>query len=84
MTQINLQSPYIKELIKYLGWVLLFIVLWFRGCSGSTPIPQIAKVIIPEVKGTFEAKKPVHQAVLIKADSPQLKNSVVKDYLTTA
>ena len=83
MTQINLQSPYIKEFMKYLGWILLFIVLWFKGCSGSTPTPQIAKVIVPEVKGTFQAKNPVHQAVLIKANSPQLKNSVVKDYLTT-
>ena len=83
MTQINLQSQYIKEFMKYLGWILLFIVLWFKGCSGATPTPQIAKVIVPEVKGTFQAKKPVHQAVLIKANSPQLKNSVVKDYLTT-
>ena len=63
MTQINLQSPYIKELMKYLGWILLFIVLWFKGCSGSTPTPQIAKVIVPEVKGTFQAKKPVHEAI---------------------
>ena len=63
MTQINLQSPYIKEFMKYLGWILLFIVLWFKGCSGATPTPQIAKVIIPEVKGNFQAKKPVHEAI---------------------
>ena len=52
-----------KEWFKYLGWVLLFIVLWFKGCSGATPTPQIAKVIIPEVKGNFQAKKPVHEAI---------------------
>ena len=63
MPQINLQSPYIKEFMKYLGWILLFIVLWFKGCSGATPTPQIAKVIIPEVKGNFQAKKPVHEAI---------------------
>ena len=63
MPQINLQSPYIKEFMKYLGWILLFIVLWFKGCSGSTPTPQIAKVIVPEVKGNFQAKKPVHEAI---------------------
>lgn len=58
--QINLHSPFLKEFVKYLGWILLFIVLWFRGCSGTTPSPQIAKVIIPEVKGKFEANKPVN------------------------
>ena len=83
MTQINLQSPYIKELMKYLGWVLLFIVLWFKGCSGATPTPQIAKVIIPEVKGIFESKKPVHVPIVNQSNSTLLKNSVVKDYLTT-
>jgi len=58
--QINLHSPLLKEFVKYLGWILLFIVLWFRGCSGTTPSPQIAKVIVPEVKGKFEAKKPIN------------------------
>ena len=84
MPQINLQSPYIKEFMKYLGWILLFIVLWFKGCSGTTPTPQIAKVIVPEVKGTFEAKKPVHEAVSSKKEhTATLKNSVVKQSLTT-
>jgi hypothetical protein len=60
MKQINIHSPFLKEFVKYLGWILLFFVLWFRGCSGTTPLPQIAKVIVPEVKGKFEAKKPVN------------------------
>jgi hypothetical protein len=72
---INLHSPYVKEFFKYLGWILLFVFLWFCGCSGSTPKPQIAKVIVPEVKAKFEAKKPVHEPVIIKANSPQLKIS---------
>lgn len=75
MTQINLQSPYIKEFVKYLGWILLFVFLWFRGCSGSTPTPQIAKVIIPEVKGTFQAKKPVHEPIPKWSNSTTLKIS---------
>ena len=72
---INLYNPLWKEFLKYLGWILLFVFLWFRGCSGSAPSTQIAKVIIPEVKGTFEAKKPVHEPVLIKA--PQLKKGKI-------
>ena len=48
------------ENLKYLGWILLFVVLWFRGCSGTAPKPQLAKIIVPEVKGKFEAKKPVN------------------------
>jgi len=60
MPQVNLHSPIVKEAFKYLGWVLLFVVLWFRGCSGNQPTPQKVKVIVPEVKGKFEAKKPVN------------------------
>jgi len=74
MKQINLHSPFLKEFVKYLGWILLFIVLWFRGCSGTTPSPQIVKVIVPEVKGKFEAKKPINVPI---------NNSVIKEYLTT-
>jgi hypothetical protein len=60
MKQINIHSPLLKEFFKYLGWILLFLVLWFRGCSGSTPSPQIVKVTVPEVKGKFKAQKPVN------------------------
>jgi hypothetical protein len=60
MKQINLNSPILKEFFKYLGWVLLFASLWFRGCSGNTPLPQIVKVTVPEIKGKFEAQQPVN------------------------
>jgi hypothetical protein len=63
MKQINLQSPILKESFKYLGWILLFIVLWFRGCSSTLSTPQFTKVIVPEVKGKFEAKKPVNTPI---------------------
>ena len=74
MNQMNLHSPFWKEGLKYLGWVLLAVFLWFRGCSSSEIPNVIAKVIIPEVKGKFEPKKPVHEPILIQANSPQLKN----------
>ena len=81
MTQINLYSPLWKESFKYLGWILLFVLLWFRGCSNAQ-IPNVAtKVIVPEVKGDFEPKKPAHEPVLIKANSPQLKNRTRKEIL---
>lgn len=60
---INLYQILWKEFLKYLGWILLFVFLWFRGCSGITPATQTAKVIVPEVKAKFEAKKPVHEAI---------------------
>jgi hypothetical protein len=68
---INLYSPLLKEFLKYLGFFILgcFITLWFKGCSGSTPSPQIAKVIVPEVKGSFQAKKPVHEPIVINANN---------------
>lgn len=68
---INLHSPYVKEFFKYLGFFILgcFVALWLKGCSESMPKPQIAKVIIPEAKGSFHAKKPVHEAVVINANN---------------
>ena len=60
---VNLYSPLWKESFKYLGWILLFVFLWFRGCSNAQ-IPNVAtKVIVPEVKGDFEPKKPAHHVV---------------------
>ena len=76
-----MQTTLIKEASKYLGWVLLFIFLWFNGCSGKEKATTSAKVIVPEVKGQFEAKKPINTPILIKANSPQLKKSTGKDIL---
>lgn len=52
--------------------VLLFLV--FRSCQGNEESTVTAKVVVPEVKGTFEAKKPVNVPIT---------NAVVKEYLTT-
>jgi len=51
--------------------VLLFFL--FRSCQGNESATQTVKVIVPEVKGTFKAKKPVNESILNKAKSPQLK-----------
>lgn len=70
-----------KEILKSLFfdyWKNIMIVLLafflFRSCQETTPSPQIVKVIVPEVKGKFEAKKPINVPI---------NNSVVKEYLTT-
>lgn len=75
--QINSLYPLIKESIKYLGWILLFLALWFKGCSGSTQEPQLVKVIVPEVKGSFEPKKPVHKELEKPSSRGQQKGETV-------
>jgi hypothetical protein len=81
---INLYHPLWKEILKYLGWILLFVFLWFRGCSGTTPATQTAKVIVSEVKGKFQAKKPVHEVFEMAKESPEkaLKNNINKPSTT--
>jgi hypothetical protein len=37
--------------LTWLGWVILFIVLWFRGCSPDPQIAEKIKVVTKEVKG---------------------------------
>jgi len=67
----------LKESIKYLGWVLLCLFLWLKGCSRSSTndVVQIQKVIVPKVEGKFESKVPVHEPVLIaKEKSEKLIN----------
>ena len=45
--------------ILFLGWVLFFICLWFKGCEKETKI-----VTIPEVKGKFEPTKEIIHTVI--------------------
>ena len=50
MNQINLHSKSFKNGILYLGWILLILLLFFRGCSASVPgtsvtIPAITKTL---------------------------------------
>ena len=46
--------------------VLLFFV--FRSCQGNEKSTVTAKVIVPEAKGTFDSKKPAHEAISPKKE----------------
>lgn len=70
MIQINPFSPIVKELFKYLGWVLLFFCLWFKGCSDNQKTVTTTEVTVPEVKGKFEPQQPVNVPI---AGSPKIK-----------
>jgi hypothetical protein len=39
------------ENLKWLGWVILFIVLWFSGCNPDPQIAEKIKIQTKEVKG---------------------------------
>jgi hypothetical protein len=39
------------ENLKWLGWVVLFIVLWFRGCNAEPQFTEKIKIQTKEVKG---------------------------------
>jgi hypothetical protein len=39
------------ENLKWLGWVILFIVLWFRGCNPEPQFAEKIKIQTKEVKG---------------------------------
>lgn len=69
MIQINPYSPIIKEFLKYLGWILLFFFLWFNGCSNKEKAVTSVKVTVPEVKGSFDSKKPKHTPIVINANN---------------
>jgi len=48
--QINLHNTKIKNGILYLGWILFFLCLFFRGCGASVPgttvtIPALTKTL---------------------------------------
>lgn len=59
MKTINLKST-----LSWSGWILLFIVLFFmKQCS---PQPTLAKIEIPEKKGSFEGVKPEHVEITPK------------------
>ena len=69
ISQINLFGKQAKTmfqfLFSFLGWVLLFLVLWFRGCQSSPSVASSNKIVVPEVNGNFEASKPTHTEIKI-------------------
>lgn len=64
--QIDLYKLPVKELLKWLGWILFFSSIWFRGCSSNKDLPKTTKVIVPAVSGTFESSKPESKPLEIK------------------
>jgi hypothetical protein len=45
--------------LTWLGWVLLFIVLFFRGCNPDPQFAEKIKVVTKEVKGSIVTKEKV-------------------------
>lgn len=60
--QINIHSKSFKNGILYLGWILFFVCLFFRGCGSSVPVTT--KVTIPAITKKLPADTIVkHQVV---------------------
>lgn len=87
--QVNLFGPQSKKAYKYLfsfgGWVLLFVVLWFKGCSTSAPAGT--KITIPAVTNTLPAQTEiVHVPVEIpkwyrdRKTENKLSNDIIEMY----
>lgn len=76
MIQINPRSPVVIQILKYVAVAVLAILIfsWFKSCSSPTDT-KTQTIIIPEIKGHFKPQKPISSPILIKANSPQLKNN---------
>lgn len=53
--------------------IIVLAFFLFKSCQETNPSPRLVKVIIPEAKGVFEAKKPVHEAIPKWSNSTTLK-----------
>jgi hypothetical protein len=54
MAQINLFDKRISKSFLYLGWILFFLCLWFKGCSNGQKVSN-NEVVIKEVTKTLPA-----------------------------
>jgi len=48
------------EIIKWLGWVLFFILLFVNRCSGPGKTERIVKVKVPQIVKILEKQKAIH------------------------
>ena len=76
--QVNLFGTQAKKAYKYLfsfgGWILLFFVLWFKGCGGPSN-PSITTITTPAITKTLPADTVIkHQIVEV--------NKMVRDRKT--
>lgn len=61
--QINIHSKSFKNGILYLGWILFFVCLFFRSCTGTN---GTTSVTIPAITKTLPADKEVkHDTIQI-------------------
>lgn len=54
------------DYLAYLGWVLLFAVLFFRGCNPETQTAEKIKVVTKEIKGSIVTKEKVINVPIIR------------------
>lgn len=79
--QINIFSKNLNKFILYLGWVLLFIVLWLKGCSATAPVTTIK---IPAITRTLPADTIVkHKTIEIpkwRTNEKKLSKDILEMY----
>lgn len=69
--QVNLSY---KNLFSFGGWILLFLVLWFKGCDGPST-PSVTTITTPAITKTLPANTVIkHQIVEV--------NKMVRDRKT--
>lgn len=54
------------ENLKWLGWVILFIVLFFRGCNSEPQFAEKIKVVTKEIKGSIVTKEKVINVPIVR------------------
>lgn len=66
----------VSKLFNYLGWILLFFILWYKGCQQYPQKAEKVKVVTKEVKGKIETKtKIVHVPITkLRIDTIKDKN----------
>lgn len=63
------------DYLDWLGWVLLFAVLFFKGCNPEPQFAEKIKVVTKEVKGTIVTKEKVINVPIVRT---------IKDTASTA
>ena len=54
------------DYLAWLGWVILFIVLFFRGCNSEPQFAEKIKVVTKEIKGSIVTKEKVINVPIIR------------------
>lgn len=70
--QINLHNNALKKSFLYLGWVLLFIFLWFNNCGKATSKQEFSKPI----QKTFKSLVPLQNEIPHFANKKDVKDFV--------